>query len=159
MVSTDAATGWYVRGMPISWDPSLSLGVADIDRQHQELFARLDTLLEAMRGGKTVDEVERTLRFLGDYVVTHFRAEEDLMRKRAYPGLEAHAEEHRRFVEDFSNLVREFLNEGVTTLLTIRTNARVTAWLRDHIYRTDKALASFLADPYAVRAVVPRARG
>jgi len=32
--------------MPIKWHESLSVGVAEIDEQHQELFRRLNQLLQ-----------------------------------------------------------------------------------------------------------------
>jgi hemerythrin len=132
--------------MAISWDPSLATGNEEIDRQHLELFARLDALLEGARSRRSVEEVGRLLGFLGDYVVTHFAAEEAVMRKHAYPDLEAHRAEHERFVADFSALLREYLSDGASLLLIVRVNARVTEWLREHIYRTDKALARFLAE-------------
>lgn len=131
--------------MAITWDPTLALGHDDIDAQHLELFARLDALLEGARGGRSVEEVGRLLGFLGDYVVTHFQAEEALMRKHGYPALDAHRAEHEKFVADFSALLREYLADGASLLLIVRVNARVTEWLRDHIYRTDKALGRYLA--------------
>lgn len=131
--------------MAITWDPSLNLGVPEIDRQHVELFDRLDRLLEAARTGQTEEQVGKLLGYLGDYVVDHFGAEEALMTTRRYPGLAAHAAEHRRFVDEFQALLREYLEDGATLLLVVRVNAKVTAWLREHIYRTDKALAGFLA--------------
>lgn len=130
--------------MALSWDPSLTLGVPAIDGQHIELFQRLDALLEGARAGRSADEIGRMLGFLGDYVGTHFAAEEALMREYAYPDLAAHAAEHARFVEEFQALLREYLADGATLLLVLRVNARVTAWLREHIYRADKALAAFL---------------
>lgn len=133
--------------MAISWDPSLAVGVPAIDRQHVELFDRLDRLLEAARAGRSAAEVGRLLGFLEDYVVTHFGAEEGLMEARGYPELAAHRAEHARFADDLAALLREFLDDGATTLLVVHVNARVTAWLREHIYRADQALGRFLADP------------
>jgi hemerythrin len=141
----------------ITWDPSLTIGVPEIDRQHAELFDRLDHLLEAARTGQTTEEVGKLLGYLGDYVVEHFGAEEALMRTRGYPGLEAHELEHRRFEQEFQALLREYLDDGATLLLVVRVNAKVTAWLSDHIYRTDKALAAFLSGAPGV-GVVPLTR-
>ena len=86
--------------MAIRWDPTLVMGVPELDRQHKEIFARLDSLLEAIRGGSSREEVGRTLDFLRDYVLTHFKAEEELMREIAFPGLPTHRAEHDRFVRD-----------------------------------------------------------
>jgi hemerythrin len=140
--------------MAISWDPSLAIGVPEIDAQHAELFDRLDRLLEGARSGKSADEVGRLLGYLGEYVVEHFGAEEALMKARRYPGLADHQAEHERFSVEFSALLREYLADGATLLLIVRVNARVTAWLREHIYRTDRAFGAFLAATPGGTAVV-----
>lgn len=138
--------------MAITWDPSLTIGVPEIDRQHVELFDRLDRLLEAARTGRTAEEVGKLLGYLGDYVIDHFGAEEALMSARGYPGLAAHQAEHRHFEGELQALLHEYLDDGATLLLVVRVNAKVTTWLREHIYRTDKALAAFLAGVPAASA-------
>jgi hemerythrin len=132
----------------IAWDPSLAVGIAEIDAQHRELFARIGALLDAIQSGTSRDEVGKTLDYLSRYAVEHFSAEEKIMRDRQYPGREAHEAEHRQFQEDLAGLEADLVRDGPTALLVVRVNARVAMWFRDHIYRTDKALAAFLLDPY-----------
>ena len=128
----------------ITWDPNLETGDPEIDGQHQELFHRIDKLLAASRERRSREEVAQTLTFLGDYVVQHFGAEERMMVEAGYPELEAHRAEHARFVQEFGILYNEFKTEGPTTLFIIRVGNRVTGWLREHIYRTDRQLVDFL---------------
>jgi len=130
--------------MAITWDPTLVLGIPEIDAQHQELFRRLDALLSAIRGGSSRDEVGKTLAFLGDYAVQHFSAEERHMEERFYPGLADHRAEHRIFAAEFRALLAEHHRDGPTPSLIIRVNTQLTSWLRSHVYRTDRALADFL---------------
>lgn len=130
--------------MTIEFDPVLLTGEATIDAQHRELFHRVNQLLEASRVHRSRAEVARLLDFLGDYVVSHFAAEERVMAEAAYPGLDGHREEHRRFVKEFAALYEEFKAEGPGPLFAIRVGNRVTAWLREHIYRTDRALGEWL---------------
>lgn len=130
--------------MTLEFDPVLLTGHSDIDAQHRELFARLGALLDASREHRGRAEVARLLDFLGDYVVSHFSIEERVMAEAGYPGLEAHREEHRRFVKEFAALYEEFKAEGPGPLFAIRVGNRVTAWLREHIYRTDRALGEWL---------------
>ena len=84
------------------------------------------------------------LTFLGDYVVEHFAAEERMMALADYPEQEPHRAEHARFVQEFGLLYREFKAEGPTTLFIIRVGNRVTGWLREHIYRTDRSFVDHL---------------
>ena len=132
----------------IVWDPNLEIGDPEIDGQHRELFHRIDKLLAASREKRSREEVGQTLTFLGDYVVQHFAAEERMMVEADYPELEAHRAEHARFVQEFGILYREFKSEGPTTLFIIRVGNRVTGWLREHIYRTDRSLVEFLRTKY-----------
>ena len=128
----------------IAWDRTLETGDPEIDTQHRELFNRIDRLLEASRERRSRAEVTQTLEFLGDYVVQHFSAEEGMMITSAYPDVAAHQAEHRRFVQEFEALYKEFRSEGPSTLFVIRVGNRVTSWLREHIYRTDRQLAEWL---------------
>ena len=131
--------------MAIRWDPTLAMGVPEIDRQHKEIFARIDALVYAIRAGSSRDEVGQTISFLRDYVVTHFRAEEGLMRDASFPGFSTHHAEHQRFVRDLTVLVAEHARDGASPSLILRVNSRVSEWLRDHILRADRDLAGFLA--------------
>ena len=124
--------------MRITFDPTLETGQPEIDGQHRELFNRIDQLLASSRERRSREEVEQMLTFLGDYVVHHFAAEERMMAQADYPALEVHRAEHVRFVHEFTLLYREFKAEGPTTLFIIRVGNRVTNWLREHIYRTDR---------------------
>jgi hemerythrin len=128
----------------ITWDRNLETGNGEIDGQHRELFDRIDKLLAASREQRSRQEVGQMLTFLGDYVVEHFAAEERMMVLAGYPELEAHRAEHARFVQEFGILYREFTSEGPTTLFIIRVGNRVTGWLREHIYRTDRSLVEWL---------------
>ena len=128
----------------ITWDRNLETGDDEIDGQHRELFFRIDKLLAASREKRSREEVAQTLTFLGDYVVHHFGAEERMMEAAGYPEIEAHRAEHARFVQEFGILYNEFKAEGPSTLFIIRVGNRVTGWLREHIYRTDRTLVDFL---------------
>jgi hemerythrin len=130
--------------MAIQWDPALAMGVPDIDRQHEEIFFRFDSLLQAIRGGSSREEVGRTLAFLSDYIATHFRSEEDLMREAGFPSLTAHRAEHERFSRDLTLLAAEHSRDGASPSLILRVQSRVSEWLCEHIHRADRELAGFL---------------
>lgn len=130
--------------MAIAWDPYLAIGIDSIDEQHRELFHRIDRLLEASQTGTSAAEVGRLLRFLGEYVRDHFRAEEELMESTRYPERAVHAAEHAAFAQELEGLRAEYDREGGTTLLVVRVASRATQWLREHIYRTDKELGRFV---------------
>jgi hemerythrin len=129
----------------ISWDRSLETGDPEIDEQHRELFHRIDKLMAATQDRRARSEVGRLLTFLGDYVVGHFEAEERLMAESGYPEAERHRGEHQRFVEDYARLFQDYRAEGPGPIFVIKFGNRVTAWLCEHICRTDRRLADYLA--------------
>lgn len=128
----------------LEFDPILLTGVDEIDRQHREIFDRVGALLEAARNRTSREEVLRMVEFLGGYAVDHFAAEERRMHLTGYPRLEAHRQEHRQFAKELEALRQELAAEGPTALLVIRVGNRVTEWLREHIYRTDRLLGEWL---------------
>ena len=108
--------------MAIPWTPALAIGVPEIDHQHQELFLRIERLVEGVGRGNAAD-VERLLEFLGQYVVKHFGAEERWMLRSAYPDYTRHKAEHERFIRDYEHMTREFREQGPNVLAGIRIRA------------------------------------
>jgi hemerythrin len=132
----------------IKWTPSLAVGHAVIDAQHQELFRRLDALLGAMTKGDQA-EVGRLFDFLASYVVEHFGAEERLMRETGYPDYAVHKAAHDRFVAEYGELRRVYDAGGGGAPLAIRLQNWAGDWLKAHIAGTDQALARHLAQRVA----------
>lgn len=130
--------------MLVQWQASLETGTELVDSQHKEIFARVNTLLTAMQQGKGRAEIVAVIDFLGKYVVSHFAAEEGLMRQNDYPAYIAHQQLHKAFVADFEELKREFEANGSSSLLVIQVQRRVIDWLMNHIIKEDKRIAEFL---------------
>jgi hemerythrin len=129
--------------LALLWTEALSIGVAEIDAQHRELFSRVDLLLQAsLRGDRS--QVGSLLAFLRDYVAVHFEAEERLMLERHYPGYRIHKAEHDRFARDLGAMEAELAASGPTDDLAARVNRGIAEWLRDHVYLTDTALGRFV---------------
>jgi hemerythrin len=129
---------------PLVFDPVLLTGHPEIDAQHRALFERLGALLDATRERRSRDEVVTLVEFLARYVVEHFEAEEREMERTRYERLLEHRAEHRAFVKELAALRAELEAEGPTVTFVVRIHARVTAWLREHIYRADRRLCEHL---------------
>jgi hemerythrin len=130
----------------ISWDQSLETGDSEIDEQHRELFHRIDQLMAATQDRRARAEVGRLLTYLGDYVVGHFEAEERMMAEAGYPEAPTHRAEHQQFVEEYARIYQDYRANGPGPVFVIKFGNRVTAWLCEHICRTDRRLADFLAE-------------
>ncbi|MDW7674144.1 MAG: bacteriohemerythrin [Bacillota bacterium] len=132
--------------MSIEWTEDLAVGIDIIDSQHQELFKRINQLLDACNHGKGRETVDQIISFLEDYVVSHFSTEEEQMQKYNYPAYEAHKKQHTDFIANFLQLKERIYNEGLGAHIAIYTNHIVIDWLQDHINKTDKALGKYLKD-------------
>lgn len=130
--------------MAILWTPRLAVGVPQIDEEHQELFGRVNKLLEAMAQAKAREVIEPLVGFLKDYVVVHFGGEERLMRQHRYPESQEHLGQHVYFVEQFQGLSAELQKTGPTATVTIKLNKLLCDWLRDHVATTDRKLGEHL---------------
>ena len=74
----------------IQWSPQLSVGVAEMDRQHQHLVGLINRLHDAMVRGEGAEILGPVLDEVVRYTHTHFAAEERLLAARKYPHLADH---------------------------------------------------------------------
>ena len=130
--------------MGIVWRESLAIGIPEIDSQHKELLSRFDSLLKACEGGKGMQELQRLLEFLDEYVVKHFSDEENIQRKHHYPGYDAHKNEHDGFIARLKALEDEITTEGVAVHHVTETNNLLLKWLINHISKRDGELGAYL---------------
>ena len=121
----------------ITWSDMLSVKNEKIDGQHKWLIDNLNTFLHAMMDGEGIDKIKGMLEKLGDYVVFHFKDEEDYLESIAYPKLEEHKIIHQSFVEELGNLAEVLLKQGPSPELAIVLQEKVALWLVNHITVTD----------------------
>jgi hemerythrin len=130
--------------MTLQWTNALSVGVTEIDGQHQELFRRAGQLLDALEAGKRAEVVE-LIQFLQGYAVEHFGLEETWMRETLYPGYVRHKAEHDRFIADLRLLARDLDDHVPRVLVPFQLGRWLAQWLKDHVSGTDKELGHYLA--------------
>ena len=127
----------------LEWTQALSVGVEEIDVQHQELFRRAARLLEGIHEGQP-EELGGLVDFLYEYAVEHFGAEEEHMRRARFPGYARHKAEHDKFISDLLQLAREHERQGPGAFLALKASHWLGEWLRDHVSGTDAELGKFL---------------
>ena len=123
----------------IEWDASLETGNPKIDEQHQALIEAFNQLQAAIERGRAREEVSRTLMFLTNYTVAHFRMEEELMDRGAYPDAGRHKRLHHGLVVSLSELMKHYAQGAAS--LTVNTMQFLEGWLVEHIQGEDRRLA------------------
>ena len=131
--------------MGVEWRPELAINVAEIDKQHQELFRRFDELLKACDSGRGQKEIARLLDFLDDYVRTHFRDEERIQANSNFPGYTEHRRQHQQFVSRLNDLKRQLATDGASLPVILQTNHMMVDWLINHISKLDRQIGDYLA--------------
>ncbi len=120
------------------WSDELSVKDAEIDGQHQRLFALLAELEERMDDRAATGE---TLAGLVEYVGVHFGTEERKMRAAGYEGLAAHHEVHRDFVRDVMRWQRRWRHDELTGAELFQ---HLGAWLVAHVGGLDQGYVEAL---------------
>ncbi len=125
----------------ITWNDTLSVNVAEIDRQHRNLIAIINELNDAMRLGKGKDVLGKIVNSLISYTATHFKTEENYFAQFGYPDTEDHKKEHAAFVQKVLSFKEGFEKRELS--LTIDVMSFLSDWLKNHIMGTDKKYARF----------------
>jgi len=136
--------------MNYKWDKSLETGHEKIDEQHKQLFATLDTILEEAAQGRGKDEIYKTLDFLSQYTIMHFKMEENLQKEYGYPDYATHKKYHDDFKATVKELTNTLIEKGPHKELIDTAAKTVGDWLITHIKGNDIKMASYLKSKGAV---------
>ena len=123
----------------IEWDNSLSIGVSEIDRQHQQLVKMINELNDAMLSGKGREALRTIINGLISYTDTHFTTEERYFDQFDYSEADQHKGEHEAFVRKVSEF-RDGYESGQIGL-SISIMNFLSSWLTTHIKGSDKKYA------------------
>ncbi len=133
--------------MSILWRPTMAIGDATIDADHEHLIDMINevesTLLAS--GGKAT--LGTCMDQLAVYAKEHFDREESLMRRTGYPDLAAHHEAHTALRTQFGALRSKIVAASREALPAPEVEKLVELlrhWLLDHVFREDLQLKPFL---------------
>jgi hemerythrin len=126
----------------LQWKEEYSVGIDHIDEQHRGMIQLIDDLAEAVFAGQGRLVLEDILESLLAYTRSHFKDEEAMMERAAYPGLEQHRELHRELTAQVRDLQDRYENgeESISTevLYFLRD------WLTNHILSEDQGYREYV---------------
>jgi hemerythrin-like metal-binding protein len=124
------------------WTEKYSVHVAVLDQQHQDLFAAVDELNQALAAGEGNQALDAILQKLVDYTISHFVAEESLMEQHGFPGLATHRAQHQMFREKLAAFLedRRAAKPGIAVALMFFTQN----WLTQHVLHIDQQYSAYL---------------
>lgn len=125
----------------VDWKPELSVENERLDSEHRYLISLFNQLHIALAEGREALILGSILKELAWHTRCHFRAEELLMKRYAFPELDSHIAEHDRFTEQIAQYVAHFQSGRIEIALEVSDGLR--EWLIQHIERYDLEYARF----------------
>jgi methyl-accepting chemotaxis protein len=131
-------------GSFVQWSSAYSVDVATFDDHHRRLFALIDRLYQAMRGGVTGADLQSVFDDLVSYTQYHFTAEETAFEHFAYPGCETQKAQHRELVAGIERLQADMA--AGKQMVAVEVMEFLRDWLTRHIRGCDRLYAEFFRD-------------
>lgn len=127
----------------ISWTADFETGIDIIDEQHKRIFDYLKEIDQAI-AHRSVEPIEKVIRSLIDYAISHNTFEESLMEKAGYPMLQPHHEVHERFKERAHAYLTRFDKGEDPIRLAREVRGDIGLWLTNHIRCEDKHYVNYV---------------
>lgn len=131
-----------------NWNDSYLLGIPMIDNQHKKFFVILDNL-ETLNQKQEKSEMHSLINELQNYVIYHFKTEEDLMVKSQSPNIDLHVMEHELFRKKLEEFHHSYYNNNEELLNEMISFMR--KWLIIHISGTDAEYADSIKDTLGIQ--------
>jgi hemerythrin-like metal-binding protein len=138
----------------IEWTPEMSINHPIIDKQHQQIFSKLNELnvVASHTQVQSQDkEVAEIINVLEHHVITHFKDEEQVMKQYDYPYYTIHQAQHLTYIEKFKDFRQKYQkNQGNNLHLALQIQQEMVDCLIRHIGEPDKQLGLFLKEKIKV---------
>lgn len=132
----------------IEWSDELSVGIQEIDDQHQFLVELLNKLHRAIHQRQGKAAAEAILGELVDYTKIHFAVEESLMRILGYPAYDDHKQQHDHLIDEIHALQDKLASGKASVTFELLHFLRI--WLTKHIMEEDQHYGPFFLSRGAV---------
>ena len=125
----------------IKWSDSIKVNVKVFDEQHKNLVGLINKLHRSMKSRRAGSAVAEILAELVAYTKTHFKAEEDAMRKHAYPGLPQQQQQHKALIQQVAETQKKMASGNA--MISMEVMDFLKDWLVKHIQGSDKEYGPF----------------
>lgn len=125
--------------------PEYNTGIAVLDEQHRQLFNltnQAQALLKDQNMLYKFDELEKILKGIRAYTLSHFVDEEAYMADAGYSRLDEHLVLHQKFLENLTRIDEEASRVSLGTQDSILRELLnyLTKWLHQHILHEDREM-------------------
>ncbi|MBN2812170.1 MAG: diguanylate cyclase [Spirochaetales bacterium] len=108
-------TGHELLLLHLVWKDEYSVGVDIYDRQHRELFALSNKLIDAIVNSEGEDTIQAILKELHAHTEEHFIDEQNYLEKRNCSLIGHHKQEHIRLLSRLTGLTQDYAEGKIST--------------------------------------------
>ncbi|MDR3577866.1 MAG: bacteriohemerythrin [Anaerolineaceae bacterium] len=128
----------------IIWNSTFSVGVKEMDKQHQIMIEIINHLYDLLIKSKGDRELNKVLNEMIGYTNFHFSSEENLLSTKGYPEYYRQKKEHDTFLQKTLEFQRDFQKGKMALSLEVLQFLKV--WWTQHIKIEDKKYTEFISN-------------
>lgn len=122
----------------ITWQEKYSTGIAELDKQHKNLFDYTNSLEQIIKDNAlSRSSIDGFMRLLDQYIKVHFGHEENCMYKYHCPAAAQNKEAHQKFIERFKMTEDRIRTEDANDQALKDLHQFLESWLVEHICKID----------------------
>ncbi|GAB5604853.1 bacteriohemerythrin [Sideroxyarcus sp. TK5] len=120
----------------LEWQDGLSVGIPEIDADHQRFARLVNELNEAIIARMGLAEIKKRLRAIQQDAIAHFAHEEQIFKQWGYPEAEEHARKHAEILQCLQGIMGRFESGGLE-YEWVEAGLEVKNALIDHLLAED----------------------
>lgn len=131
----------------MEWDASLSVGIVDIDREHQAFVLQVNDLNRSIENRIKLSAIRKKMQLILEDWKLHYSREEALLRQLHYPDADEHAKKHEQVNRQLHAIMAEvehatFGYEWISASLKVRDTLLAHLMEEDMQYRDLRSVES-----------------
>lgn len=121
-------------------DNACSLGIRELDSQHDEIDSVVKSLADALDEGQSSQQIHSILVRLGELLRFHFSVEESVMQIVSYPFVLEHQAAHKKILHELEEFKRVARKKGKLEGIDVS----VRAAFNHDVIKHDKVFIEFI---------------
>lgn len=120
----------------MQWNTDWNSGHDGIDREHQMLLDRCNSIIERSLSHSNFNETVRNVEAFIHEMEIHFKNEIEILQSCAYPDVETHIRIHEQLIEQSKEVLQNTIDERITTLELM--DFLIGVVMQEHIQEEDR---------------------
>jgi hemerythrin len=120
----------------LDWDAGLSVGIPEIDKEHQAFISQVNELNRAIENRVKLSAIRKKMQLILEDWKLHYSREEALLRQLHYPDADEHAKQHEQVNRQLHAIMAE-VEHATFGYEWISASLKVRDTLLEHLMEED----------------------